>query len=258
MGDDPAPRTVSPVDRPYSTLAPYFAQLFRPRGIRGWFSRARALVTGAGVRDGWHLDVGAGTCRYSRYWTRAGFRSVCLDLLHEMLAEAKLDGVASRLSRVCGSIDCLRPKETFNLVTSIDDVSGYVGAQPGGFEQFLARLAPRMRVGGVFLFDFITPAGRRRYTFRNTRLLEVGRITASSRGRFDEQGRILSVEISFTAPDRVTRERHVLRLYTTEEMERFLNQAGFEVLAFTDLYDGAGVGYRADLPSYDCLARRVK
>ena len=35
-------------------------------------------------------------------------------------------------------------------------------------------------------------------------------------------------------------------------------QAGFDVLAFTDLYDGNGVGYRANLPSYDCLARRVK
>src|SRR5262249_58696713 len=119
--------------------------------------------------------------------------------------EAKLDGLASRLSRVCGSIDCLRPRETFNLVTSIDDVSGYVGAQPGGFEQFLARLAPRMRLGGVFLFDFITPAGRRRYTFRNTQLLEAGRITANSRGRFDEQGRLLSVEIRLTAPDPATR-----------------------------------------------------
>lgn len=244
-------------ERPYRTLAPYFAQLFRPRGIRGWFRRARGLVEAGGVRGGWHLDVGAGTCRYSQYWTRAGFRTVCLDVLVEMLAEARLAGVNGRLSRVCGTIDCLRPGATFDLVTAIDDVTGYVGAQPGGLETFLERLRPRVRRGGLFLFDFITPEGRGRYTFRNTRQLESGRITARSRGRFDEQGRILSVELTFTAPDRVTRERHVLRIYTPEEMERLLKQAGFEVLAMTDLYDGDGVGYQAGLPSYDALARRL-
>ncbi|MGH7264457.1 MAG: hypothetical protein ACREMB_06310 [Candidatus Rokuibacteriota bacterium] len=244
-------------DRPYRTLAPYFAQLFRPRGIRTWFRRARALVEAGGVRGGWHLDVGAGTCRYSRYWTRAGFRTVCLDVLIEMLAEAKLDGIGSRLTRVCGTIACLRPADRFGLVTAIDDVSGYVGAQSGGFEAFLEELRARMGRGGVFLFDFITPAGRRRYTFRNTRLLESGgRITANSRGRFDEQRRILSVELTLTAPDRVTRECHVLRIFTTDEMERLLGQAGFEVLAMTDLYDGEGIGYEAGLPSYDVLARR--
>lgn len=209
------------------------------------------------MRGGSHLDVGAGTCRYSRYWTRAGFQTVCLDLLIEMLAEAKLDGVGRRLSRVCGTIDCLRPSGSFDLVTAIDDVSGYVGAQPGGFEDFLERLRTRMRCGGLFLFDFITPVGHRRYTFRNTRLLESGRITANSRGRFDEQGRVLSVQLTFTAPDRVTHELHVLRLYTPEEMEWLLKQAGFEVLALTDLYDDDGIGYRADLPSYDVLARRL-
>ncbi len=54
-------------ERPYATLAPYFAQLFEPRGIRTWFRQSRALVGAAGVHGGRHLDVGAGTCRYSRY-----------------------------------------------------------------------------------------------------------------------------------------------------------------------------------------------
>ena len=48
----------------------------------------------------------------------------------------------------------------------------------------------------------------------------------------------------------------MLRLYTTEEMERLLRNAGFEVLAMTDLYDGDGVGFQANQPSYDVLARR--
>ncbi|HEV8306572.1 MAG TPA: methyltransferase domain-containing protein [Methylomirabilota bacterium] len=247
--------TVAP-ERPYASLAPYFAQLFQPRGIRGWFERSRALVAGTGVRGGWHLDVGAGTCRYSRYWTRAGFRTVCVDLLIEMLSRARLRGTDRRLSRVCGTIDCLRPSELFDLVTAVDDVASYVGAQPGGLEAFLDRLAPRMRRGGVFLFDFITPAGRRRYTFRNSRRIGETRITADSRGRFDEQGRILSVDLTLTTPGQVAHERHVLRLYTTEEMERLLRRAGFEVLAMTDLYDGDGIGYRAGRPSYDVLARR--
>jgi SAM-dependent methyltransferase len=246
-----------PGARPYASLAPYFAQLFTPRGIRRWFTRGRALVAAAGVHGGRHLDVGAGTCRYSRYWARAGFRTVCVDVLHEMLSRARLAGTAGRLARVCGTIDCLRPAGLFDLVTSVDDVPAYLGAQPGGLEGFLARLAPRMRRGGLFLFDFITPFGRRRYTFRNRRQIGEMRISADSRGRFDEHARLLSVELTLTAPEGSAREHHVLRLYTTEEMERLLRNAGFEVLAMTDLYDGDGVGFQANQPSYDVLARRV-
>ena len=243
--------------RPYVTLAPYFARLFEPRGIRAWFEASRGLVAAGGVHGGCHLDVGAGTCRYSRYWARAGFRTLCLDVLMEMLSRARLGGTQGRLRRVCGTIDCLRPHGAFDLVTAIDDVVAYLGAQPEGLEGFLARLGPRIRRGGLFLFDFITPDGRRRYTFRNSRRTAAGRIAADSRGRFDEHARLLSVDLTLTAPDHVARERHVLRLYTVEEIEALLRRSGFEVLVVTDLYDGDGAGYRAGQPSYDVLARRL-
>jgi SAM-dependent methyltransferase len=246
----------APLERPYATLAPYFAQLFEPRGIRRWFVGASGLAAAAGVRTGRHLDVGAGTCRYSRYWARAGFRSVCLDLLHQMLVRARLGGTGGRLARVCGSLECLRPAPVFDLVTAIDDVVAYVGAQDGGLEGLLAGLRTRVRPGGLFLFDFITPAGRRRYTFHNSRAVANGRISADSRGRFDEAARTLSVDLTLETPDHVARERHVMRLYSVEEMEAALRSHGFDVVVVTDLYDGAGVSFRAGQPSYDILARR--
>jgi SAM-dependent methyltransferase len=245
-----------PPERPYATLAPYFAQLFEPRGIRRWFVGASGLVAAAGLRTGRHLDVGAGTCRYSRYWARAGFRSVCLDVLHQMLVRARLAGTGGRLARVCGTLDCLRPAPAFDLVTAIDDVVAYVSAQDEGLDGFLGQLRPRVRPGGLFLFDFITPAGRRRYTFRNSRVVADGRIAADSRGRFDEAARILSVDLTFETPHHVARERHVMRLHTVEEVEAALRRHGFDVVVVTDLYDGAGVSFRAGQPSYDVLARR--
>jgi SAM-dependent methyltransferase len=241
---------------PYATLAPYFAQLFEPRGIRRWFVGASRLVAAAGLRSGRHLDVGAGTCRYSRYWARAGFHSVCLDLLHPMLARARLGGTGGRLSRVCGSLDCLRPGPAFDLVTAIDDVVSYVSAQDGGLDGFLGQLAPHVRPGGLFLFDFITPAGRRRYTFRNSRSLSAGRIVADSRGRFDEAARTLSVDLTLETPDHVAHERHVMRLHTVPEVQEALRRAGFEVVVVTDLYEDGGISFQAGQPSYDVLARR--
>jgi SAM-dependent methyltransferase len=241
---------------PYATLAPYFAQLFEPRGIRRWFVGASRLVAAAGLMAGRHLDVGAGTCRYSRYWARAGFRSVCLDMLHQMLTRARLGGTGGRLVRVCGTLDCLRRAPTFDLVTAVDDVIAYVGAQDGGLDRFLDELAPRVRTGGLFLFDFITPDGRRRYTFRNSRSVGGGRITADSRGWFDEGARMLSVDLTLETPDHVARERHVMRLHSIEEIEAALRRHGFDVVVVTDLYDGPGVSFRAGQPSYDVLARR--
>lgn len=256
MSPSSSPVASSLPERPYATLAPYFAQLFEPRGIRRWFAGASGLVAAAGLRTGRHLDVGAGTCRYSRYWARAGFRSVCLDMLHQMLARARLEGTRGRLARVCGTLDCLRPSPAFDLVTAIDDVVAYVGAQDGGLDGFLVELRGRVRPGGLFLFDFITPAGRRRYTFRNSRVLASGRIAADSRGRFDEAARTLSVDLTLETPHHVAHERHVMRLYTVEEVEGALRRHGFDVVVVTDLYDGAGVSFQADQPSYDVLARR--
>jgi SAM-dependent methyltransferase len=243
-------------ERPYATLAPYFAQLFEPRGIRRWFVSSSKLVASAGLVGGRHLDVGAGTCRYSRYWARAGFRSVCVDMLHQMLVRARLGGTHGRLLRVCGTLDCVRPEPVFDLATAIDDVVAYVGAQDGGLDRFLGQLAARIRPGGLFLFDFITPDGRRRYTFRNSRAVSGGRITADSRGRFDEAARVLSVDLTLETPDHVAHERHVMRLYSVEEIQAALRRQGFDVIVVTDLYDGVGVSYRANQPSYDVLARR--
>jgi SAM-dependent methyltransferase len=241
---------------PYRTLAPYFARLFEPRGIRDWFRGSRAILAQAGVHGGRLLDVGAGTCRYSRYWARAGFQTVALDVLPEMLAMARTAGTGGRLHRVCGTIDALRPAGRFDVATAIDDVVAYLGAQPGGVAAFLERLGPRLRPGGLFLFDFITLDGQRRYTFRNSRRLPAGRVAADSRGRFDAARRLLSVEVTLTTPEGTARESHVMRLHAVDEMEGLLRQAGFDVLAVTDLYDGPGVGYRAGQPSYDVLARR--
>jgi SAM-dependent methyltransferase len=258
LGPSPAPPpgAAARPEAPYATLAPYFARLFEPRGIRRWFAAARGLVAAAGVRDGPHLDVGAGTCRYSRYWAAAGHRTLCLDVLQPMLARARLAGTGGRLARVCGTIECLRPAGAFDLVTAIDDVVAYLGAQPGGLDDFLAGLGPCLRPGGLFLFDFITPDGRRRYTFRNSRAVPGGRIVADSRGRFDEAARVLTVELTLATPDHLARERHVLRLYTVAEVEAHLRRHGFDVVAVTDLYDGPGVVFQAGQPSYDVLARR--
>jgi SAM-dependent methyltransferase len=173
-----------------------------------------------------------------------------------MLVRARLAGTEGRLVRVCGALDCLRAAPTFDLVTAIDDVVAYVGAQDGGLEPFLEAVRARVRPGGLFLFDFITPDGRRRYTFRNSRMVAGGRVVADSRGRFDEGARTLSVDLTLETPEHVARERHVMRLHTVEEIEAALRRHGFEVVVVTDLYDGPGVSFRANQPSYDVLARR--
>ena len=200
-------------ERPYATLAPYFAQLFEPRGIRRWFVASSQLVAAAGLRAGRHLDVGAGTCRYSRYWARAGFRSVCVDVLHQMLVRARLGGTGGRLARVCGTLDCLRSEPAFDLATAIDDVVSYVGAQEGGLERSSA--SSRRDCAGRTLPLRLHHAGWPP-PLHVPELPRVGggRITADSRGRFDEAARILSVDLTLETPDHVAHERHVMRLYS--------------------------------------------
>ena len=174
-----------------------------------------------------------------------------------MLARARLEGTGGRLARVCGTLDCLRPSPAFDLVTAIDDVVAYVGAQDGG-----ARRVPRGAPG--------TASGRVASSCStSSRRPAAGATRSATRGRWRAGASRPTAAGGSTrrpAPSRstsrsrrrshVARERHVMRLYTVAEVEAALRRHGFDVVVVTDLYDGAGVSFQADQPSYDVLARR--
>ncbi len=184
------------------------------RGSSGLVASGRALVGGR------HLDVGAGTCRYSRYWARAGFRSVCLDVLHQMLARARLGGTGGRLARVCGTLDCLRPDAGLRPGHGHRrrrGVRGRAGGGPGPVPRPARAADPAGRPVPLRLHHAGRPAPV--HLPELARAVDGGRITADSRGRFDEAARVLSVDLTLETPDHVAHERHVMRLYTVDEIE---------------------------------------
>lgn len=243
-------RTGSPA-HPFAALAPYFARLYPADGVAPWFRRALDLLAAWGLQGGALLDVGSGTCRFSRYWARHGFRTVCLDRSLPMLRAARLGPEASRLHRVAGTLDCLRPGCRFGVVTAIDDVTSYLGAEAGSLEPFLRDAARLLDPAGVLLFDFLTPEARAWYDLDASRAVEGGSLRVRSRGTFDPTTRLLEVTYEVAAPSGARRERHRLRLFTPSEIDAWLRRAGFRTRILTRLLaHPAGPGE----PAYDVIA----
>jgi len=230
------PQAGSPAPtRPYAALAPYFARVYPADGVAPWFHRALALAAAWGVRGGALLDVGAGTCRFSRFWARHGFRTVCLDRSLEMLRAARLGPEAGRLHRVAGTLDCLRDQPRFDVVTAIDDVVSYLGAEEGSLAPFLGRAARLLAPTGLLLFDFLTPEARTWYDLDATRAAGEETVRVRSRGAFDPASRLLEVTYEVTTRAGRSRERHRLRLFTPAEVEAGLRRAGFRTRLLTRL-----------------------
>lgn len=243
-------QTGSPA-HPFAALAPYFARVYPADGVTPWFRRALELLAAWGLQGGALLDVGAGTCRFSRFWARHGFRTFCLDRSLPMLRAARLGSEARRLHRIAGTLDCLRPGRRFEVVTAVDDVTGYLGAEAGSLEPFLRDAARLLDPAGLLLFDFLTPEARAWYDLDVSRAVEAGALRVRSRGSFDPATRLLQVAYEVAAPSGTCRERHRLRLFTLSEIDAALRRAGFRTRVLTRLL---GHPPGPDEPAYDVIA----
>jgi len=235
--------------RPFAVLAPYFARVYPADGVGHWLRRALDLLAAWGLRGGALLDVGSGTCRFSRFWARHWFRTFCLDRSPEMLGAARLGPEAGRLHRIGGTLDCLRARRRFAVVTAIDDVTNYLGAEAGSLEPFLRAAARLLDPHGLLLFDFLTPEARAWYDLDVTLGGEPVRVR--SRGVFDPAACLLEVDYEVATPSGVRRERHRLRLFAPTEIDAGLRRAGFRTRILTRLLaHPAGPGE----PAYDVIA----
>lgn len=200
----------------------------------GMTARAAAEVLlqrleAAGTRTGKVVDLAVGTGILSGRVVQAGYSAWGVDLSEEMLRIAEQEAPGAELT--VGSLWEVEipPCEAVAAVGEAFCYATDPAASLEALEERLRSIHHALTPGGLLLFDVAGP-GRSGPTGFRERFFELERTHLLLRERECDRDLIREITTYLPAGDVYQRfdERHVLRLYTVEEVGAVLERAGFE------------------------------
>lgn len=182
------------------------------------------------------LDLGCGTGGHAIPLAGAGFDVTGVDRSEAMLSQARAKAREADVdvTWVHGDIRDLDIARRFDAVLMMFAVLGYQG-DDGDVAATLTAAHNQLQTGGLLLFDVwhgpavvaTGPADRRRRVPVND-----GAVSRVARGTLEPTARRVRIDISLVSDHgAVVHERHDVRYFFPEEIERFLDRAGFRSVA---------------------------
>jgi SAM-dependent methyltransferase len=195
------------------------------------------------------LDLACGAGRHAAELEGAGARVVGLDLSPAMLHRARQ---LTRARLVRGDMRALpfRPA-SFGMVVNLFTSFGYFRSDAE--HDLVVREVARVLIpGGRFVIDYLNAEQVRRSLRRDSEEISDGGGVARVRRRFSEEGKFVVKEIELRAENRSYQER--VRLFTAQELEAMLQDAGLAVVSRFGDYDGRAPD--ADAPRSILIAEK--
>lgn len=221
-----------------------------------WLAYLKLVWSYCGAQPCSVLDVCCGTGRMSRLLSAEGYRVVGVDLSEGMIKEARRRAEAEGLEiryEVSDAAD-FRLGTRFDAAFSFFDSLNYI-TQPERLQQAFERVAEHLVPGGWFLFDLNTAYAFEKRMFDQKETRPNAPVRYLWKGEWDPQTRLCTVTMDFEVEGEQFREVHVQRAHSPEEVERFLQGAGFDRVEVFDAYTLSPPRRRSD--RIHCLARRT-
>lgn len=198
-------------------------------------ARLVALIDGRlGVAQRRLLDLACGPGRHAAQFTARGARVVGVDLSLTLLVRARRRGVVTALVRADMRALPFRDR-TFEIVVNLFTSFGYF-ADDAQHRRVLADAARLLQPGGAFVLDYLN-AGAVRARLVPDEERHVGDRHVAIARRITADGRFVVKEIRLADEARSFVER--VRLFSPEDLERLLGEAGLRVRERFGDYEGA-------------------
>lgn len=182
-----------------------------------------ALLRRSGVRRGTVVDLACGAGGWARELTRSGYGVVGVDVSPAMIRLARKRAPRARF--LCDSMTrvSLPPCDA---VTGLGEPLNYL-LRPGQVRRVFSKCCRALRAGGVLAVDTVEPPrGRRRIVRERVATLGQWRMTAQIVEH--PSRRSIVRRITLTRRGRASvRETHRQRMYSGNELVRWLRRAGF-------------------------------
>ncbi len=188
------------------------------------------------------LDLGSGQGRYTRLLAQAGHEVVGLDLSRELLLEARGSlkenpPAKGRLWYVRADMRDIPFSRQFDLVINMFTSFGYF-SEDSENSRVLTAVAQALKPGGMFIIDYLNREKVLRTLVQEDSYRKNGLIITQWR-RMSEDGLRVEKKVCLEGPGRRECFEESVRLYSRQEMERMLSQAGLVVVSLFGDYDGA-------------------
>ena len=186
------------------------------------------------------LDVPCGNGRLSLELARRGFRVTGLDISEEFIDEARA-GCALRLSAHAGGTGFGAPAEfILGDMCRLEGEAIYDGAYCFGnsfgflkysdMESFLSRVARALQPGGRFVIETGMAAESVLHKFEPLAMHQIDDISVTIKERYLAEESCIDTEYIFEQNGKVESRIAKHWIYTSGEIRRMLERAGFEIL----------------------------
>ncbi|MBZ0134922.1 MAG: class I SAM-dependent methyltransferase [Planctomycetes bacterium] len=223
------------MDEPWykRAFAREYLELYRHRSpVQGQQQVNQMLA--AGLLRGCVLDLCCGAGRHLRPMRDAGLVAFGLDLSMDLLAAGRLGGTAVQADARYVPFGDAR----FDVVTNLFSSFGYF-PDDAAHRRVLAEIRRVLRPGGRLVIDHMNAEVVIRDLKPETTDRRDG-LTLKQIRRYDAEKRRVLKDIQYTPDGLPTRHWHEsVRLFTPHELDEFLTQAGFAVVARYGDLDGS-------------------
>ncbi len=175
------------------------------------------------------LDVCCGTGTMCQMLTREGFDVSGFDLSGGMIEAAREKAAAKKLKIRYEVMDAaeLEMGEKYDAAYSFFDSLNNI-LDKDRLQMAFDRIAAHLDPGGSFIFDMNTAVAFEDQMFDQENLRANAKLRYKWVGDWNEQSRLITVNMRFWRGGEEFRETHVQRAYDTDEVFEMLDQAGFD------------------------------
>lgn len=245
----------------YSVLAKYYDTFTQNIDYEKLALKYIRILNKFGISDGLIFDLACGTGNISLPLRRAGYDVTGIDLSREMLSVASFKASAEGINDILFLNQDMRELDLFGTynaaICALDGLNHLL--KPQDLLRTFKRVSLFLNSGGIFVFDINSPKRFEHEYSNNTFVYESEDVFCTWQNKFSKRTGICRFHLVFFEKNGLVYNRSdefiSERLYSIKEMEEYLSQAGFEVVA---VYGDSGIKKpRDDDSKYYICARKA-
>lgn len=221
--------------QPYTGIAEAYDYILRHVDYEQWYQFIRGTMLYYTENPETVLELGCGTGKFGAKFSADNFRIVGVDNSFNMLRVAKTRAFRS-FRIVCADIRNFYFKKPFDFIFSVHDTMNYQLTHED-IRSVLCSVKRVMHKGSIFMFDITTEHNIDRFFNNKTSFYK-------TRGMHIEWGNSYNREKKHIISDFTIRygngeefhERHIQKIYSQDEIEKILDDEGFEIIEICSDY----------------------
>lgn len=225
----------------YREFANLYDKLMNDFDYKMWFNYIEDIFHRYEKKPKWILEMACGTGNLSLHLAEQGYKLTCFDLSEEMLAQAYLKLNRYKNVKILnGNMIDFKINQKFDAIISICDSINYI-IEEKDLKSTFQNAYNNLEDGGIFIFDINSFYKLKNILGHNTFIEDKEGVFYTWENYYDDEKNTCHFYLNFFVHDFENQyirfeEEHIEKAYTTEEIIRLLNDAGFKSVDYYEAF----------------------